>query len=93
MNDIVRRFARLQVPRYTSYPMAAEFTVGIGAADQRRWLNRIDTSDGVSVYLHMPYFRKLCLYCRSNIVIEDLGRTGTAPFGDTPPVHAAPGCP
>ena len=26
VNDIVRRYARLQVPRYTSYPTAAEFT-------------------------------------------------------------------
>lgn len=66
MKDIVRRYARLQVPRYTSYPTAAEFTADIGAADQRRWLNAIDTNEGVSLYLHVPYCRELCLYCGCN---------------------------
>jgi oxygen-independent coproporphyrinogen-3 oxidase len=66
VNDIVRRYARLQVPRYTSYPTAAEFTADIGAADQRRWLNSIDTNEAVSVYLHVPYCRELCLYCGCN---------------------------
>ena len=66
VNDIVRRYARLQVPRYTSYPTAAEFTADIGAADQRRWLSGIDTSEAVSVYLHVPYCRELCLYCGCN---------------------------
>jgi oxygen-independent coproporphyrinogen III oxidase len=66
VNDIVRRYARLQVPRYTSYPTAAEFTTDIGAAHQRRWLNGIDTREAVSVYLHVPYCRELCLYCGCN---------------------------
>ena len=66
MNDIVRRYARLQVPRYTSYPTAAEFTADVGAADQRRWLSNVDTSEAVSVYLHVPYCRELCLYCGCN---------------------------
>lgn len=66
MKDTVRRYARLQVPRYTSYPTAAEFTADIGAADQRRWLSGIDASEAVSVYLHVPYCRELCLYCGCN---------------------------
>ena len=66
MNDIVRRYARLQVPRYTSYPTAAEFTADVGAADQRRWLSNVDTREAVSVYLHVPYCRELCLYCGCN---------------------------
>jgi len=66
VNDIVRRYARLQVPRYTSYPTAAEFTTDVSAADQRRWLEHIDTSEAVSVYLHIPYCRELCLYCGCN---------------------------
>jgi len=66
VNDIVRRYAKLQVPRYTSYPTAAEFTTDVGAADQRRWLENIDTSEAVSVYLHVPYCRELCLYCGCN---------------------------
>jgi oxygen-independent coproporphyrinogen-3 oxidase len=66
LNDIVRRYARLQVPRYTSYPTAAEFTTDVAVADQRRWLARIDTNEAVSLYLHVPYCRELCLYCGCN---------------------------
>ena len=66
MNDIVRRYARMQVPRYTSYPTAAEFTPAVGRADQRRWLRDLDMAEAVSVYLHVPYCRELCLYCGCN---------------------------
>lgn len=66
MNDIVRQYARLQVPRYTSYPTAAEFTAAVGASDQKRWLRGLDGSEAVSVYLHVPYCRELCLYCGCN---------------------------
>ena len=66
MNDIVRDYAKLQVPRYTSYPTAAEFTTSVGAADQKRWLRGLDTDEAVSVYLHVPYCRDLCLYCGCN---------------------------
>jgi oxygen-independent coproporphyrinogen-3 oxidase len=66
VNDVVRRYARLQVPRYTSYPTAAEFTPVVGAADQARWLRGLDVTEAVSVYLHVPYCRELCLYCGCN---------------------------
>jgi oxygen-independent coproporphyrinogen-3 oxidase len=66
VSEIIRRYARLQVPRYTSYPTAAEFTSDVAAADQRRWLVDIDTTEAVSVYLHVPYCRELCLYCGCN---------------------------
>jgi oxygen-independent coproporphyrinogen III oxidase len=66
VNEIVRRYARLQVPRYTSYPTAAEFTPAVASADQRRWLRDLDTTEAVSVYLHVPYCRELCLYCGCN---------------------------
>ena len=66
VNDIVRRYARLQVPRYTSYPTAAEFTPAVGAIDQSRWLRGLDGSEPVSLYLHVPYCRELCLYCGCN---------------------------
>jgi oxygen-independent coproporphyrinogen-3 oxidase len=66
VSEIVRRYARLQVPRYTSYPTAAEFTTDVAAADQRQWLVDIDKTEAVSVYLHVPYCRELCLYCGCN---------------------------
>jgi oxygen-independent coproporphyrinogen-3 oxidase len=66
LNDIVRRYARVQVPRYTSYPTAAEFTADVAAADQLRWLAGVDPNEAVSLYLHVPYCRELCLYCGCN---------------------------
>jgi len=66
LNDIVRRYARLQVPRYTSYPTAAEFIADVAAADQLRWLAGVDPNEAVSLYLHVPYCREICLYCGCN---------------------------
>jgi oxygen-independent coproporphyrinogen-3 oxidase len=59
----VRRYATLQVPRYTSYPTAAEFTGDVSIEDHRRWLQRLDGVEAISLYLHVPYCRDICLYC------------------------------
>lgn len=61
--DLLRRYAALPVPRYTSYPTAAEFADMTGAQEQARWLGRLDPREPVSVYLHVPYCRQLCHYC------------------------------
>ena len=66
MSDIVRRYAGLRVPRYTSYPTAAEFTPDVTSDDQARWLRNLDTAEAISAYLHVPYCRELCLYCGCN---------------------------
>jgi oxygen-independent coproporphyrinogen-3 oxidase len=66
VTDTIRRYAMMQVPRYTSYPTAAEFTQSVAVADQRRWLGAIDPAEAVSLYLHVPYCRELCLYCGCN---------------------------
>ncbi|MFC4174371.1 oxygen-independent coproporphyrinogen III oxidase [Microvirga sp. GCM10011540] len=62
-NDLVRRYGSLPVPRYTSYPTAAEFSPEVGASDHEGWLRRLDLGESVSVYLHVPYCRQLCHYC------------------------------
>ena len=51
------------VPRYTSYPTAAQFHAGIGAAAYRQWLAAVDPAEPVSLYLHIPYCQQLCRYC------------------------------
>jgi len=66
VNSIVRRYAGLSVPRYTSYPTAADFTAGVTAKEHASWLRRLDAKDDVSVYLHVPYCREICLYCGCN---------------------------
>ena len=66
MNNVARRYAERNVPRYTSYPTAADFTPIVGAADHEAWLANLDGRESISVYLHVPYCREICLYCGCN---------------------------
>lgn len=51
------------VPRYTSYPTAAEF----GPVGPEQFLTALDNANGeVSLYLHIPYCREICWYCGCN---------------------------
>ncbi len=52
------------VPRYTSFPTAAEFTGAVGAADMEQALQAV--SGNVSLYLHIPYCAQICWYCGCN---------------------------
>jgi oxygen-independent coproporphyrinogen-3 oxidase len=52
-----------RIPRYTSYPTAPNFHVGVGAREYRRWLTELDPSAPLSIYLHIPFCRQLCWYC------------------------------
>ncbi|MBP0444311.1 oxygen-independent coproporphyrinogen III oxidase [Roseomonas sp. SSH11] len=55
--------AEARVPRYTSYPTAAQFGP-LGEAEYRGWLREgIGPKDALSLYLHVPYCRELCWYC------------------------------
>ena len=66
MNSIVRRYAGHSVPRYTSYPTAADFSADVTAREHAGWLGRLDAREDVSLYLHVPYCREICLYCGCN---------------------------
>jgi oxygen-independent coproporphyrinogen-3 oxidase len=55
--------AEAKVPRYTSYPTAAQFGP-LDEASYRDWLvSGIAPEDPLSVYLHVPFCRDLCWYC------------------------------
>jgi oxygen-independent coproporphyrinogen-3 oxidase len=54
------------VPRYTSYPTAAEFHDDMTAADMAEGLRSVGRATPVSLYLHIPYCREICWYCGCN---------------------------
>ncbi len=43
------------VPRYTSYPTAPQFSVDVGPAETRDWIDKIAPGSQVSLYLHIPF--------------------------------------
>ncbi len=61
--------ADAKVPRYTSYPTAPHFSPAIGPAHASRWMEAIDDTAPVSIYIHVPFCEKLCWYCGCNTSI------------------------
>ncbi len=51
------------VPRYTSYPTAPHFTGAVTPNIYAAWLGALADDARLSLYLHVPYCRQLCLYC------------------------------
>lgn len=52
-----------KVPRYTSYPPANRFEPNIGARMQPGWLGALPRQAPVSIYVHIPFCRRLCWFC------------------------------
>jgi oxygen-independent coproporphyrinogen-3 oxidase len=51
------------VPRYTSYPTAAEFTENVGRQHMEQALAVVRADEPLSLYVHIPYCHEICCYC------------------------------
>jgi oxygen-independent coproporphyrinogen-3 oxidase len=64
-----------RVPRYTSYPTAAQFTPEVDADVYGDWLGALPTDRPVSLYVHVPFCARLCWYCGCNTRVINHGES------------------
>ncbi len=66
--ESIRKFAdlglfRAKAPRYTSYPTANHFNTTVGPDEFASWITSVPAGSEVSLYVHIPFCRRLCWFC------------------------------
>ncbi len=62
------KYATTEVPRYTSYPTAAQFGE-LSEQTYRDWLAALDHDEPISLYVHVPFCHEMCWYCGCHTTI------------------------
>ena len=61
MQSAIAKYFSARVPRYTSYPTAPHFSAAVDAGRYRSWLEALDPKTKLSLYLHVPFCRKIAI--------------------------------
>ncbi|QCI80226.1 radical SAM protein [Hankyongella ginsenosidimutans] len=69
MRDSWLPFLTRTLPRYTSYPTAADFHDGVGNADREQALHLVSLYEPLSLYIHVPFCAQLCWYCGCSMTV------------------------
>ncbi len=65
---LLERYGRIPVPRYTSYPPANHWDGSFGDLQAREAFGTAGPR-AASIYVHVPFCRKLCYYCGCNMLV------------------------
>ena len=69
ISDLIRKY-NVAAPRYTSYPTVPYWDTESWSSQQ--WFESIkksyqeSSSEGISLYIHLPFCESLCTYCGCN---------------------------
>lgn len=58
------------IPRYTSYPTAPEWHAIESVTYEQKLAELAASSAPLSLYLHIPFCRSMCLYCACSVVLN-----------------------